>query len=189
MAKIDWAAIKAEYISTTVSTRVLAEKYGASASSLMKRAASEKWSAERKKQGSKIEEKVKKKVASKIASDKADRLTRLLAIGDDLADQLHRSVGELDQHRVTHRTRTKTIKYGESDDKGKPYPTEEIVEDDERIETCIGPIDRAGAKQLASALKDLRDVMHIDADEKHDEDGNTLTIRFEGGENAEEASK
>ena len=72
---VDWAKIRNEYISTGISTRKLAEKYGISASSVMKRAAAEKWSQQRKKQGSKIEAKLKQKTASSVAASEADRLS------------------------------------------------------------------------------------------------------------------
>ena len=51
---MDWDAIKQEYISTNISQRELAEKYGVSVSSLGKRCASEGWS-QNKEQGKEIQ--------------------------------------------------------------------------------------------------------------------------------------
>ncbi len=39
----DWAAIKTEYLTTKISYRALAQKYGVSMSAISKRAAEEKW--------------------------------------------------------------------------------------------------------------------------------------------------
>lgn len=91
---VDWLAIKAEYISTNISTRKLAEKHGVSASSMMKKASAEKWMDERKKQGSKIEAKLKQKTASKIASTEADRILTLLSISDKLARRIDQAASE-----------------------------------------------------------------------------------------------
>lgn len=44
---VDWAKIRNEYISTGISTRKLAEKYGVSANTLQARAKREKWAFER----------------------------------------------------------------------------------------------------------------------------------------------
>ena len=63
---MDWDAIKQEYISTNISQRELAEKYGVSVSSLGKKCASEWWSGLRKK----FRKKVEKKTTTKKATTK-----------------------------------------------------------------------------------------------------------------------
>ena len=62
---MDWDAIKQEYISTNISQRELAEKYGVSVSSLGKKCASEGWSGLRKKFRKKVEKKQWRKSAEK----------------------------------------------------------------------------------------------------------------------------
>lgn len=152
----DWIKIKNEYISTGISTRKLAEKHGVSASAVMKKAAAEKWALERKQQRHKIEAKVKQKTASKIASQEADRITRLLSIEDKLADRLALAADQLDQKTVTHKTKTKTVEYGDKDAKGKP--AKEVIVEEEILKTVDALIDRQGMQQLSAALKNLRDV-------------------------------
>ena len=106
----DWVSIKAEYISTDISTRALAEKHGVSVSTLMKRSASEKWGEEKKKLGSKIEAKWKQKIASVAASHEVDRLTRLLSIGDKIAEKLEEAATETPLENYDFRTFTVALK-------------------------------------------------------------------------------
>lgn len=82
---VDWIKIKNEYISTGTTTRKLAEKYGVSASSVMKKAAAEKWLSQREEQKSRIEAELKKKTASYVAASEADRISTLVRIGEKAA--------------------------------------------------------------------------------------------------------
>lgn len=106
----DWLAIKAEYISTGISTRALAAKHGVSASALMKHSAAEQWSEERRKQVSKVEAKVKQKIASVAASHEVDRITRLLSIGDHIAEKLEEAATETPLENYDFRTYTVALK-------------------------------------------------------------------------------
>lgn len=69
--KVDWAAMRAEYISSRVSYRELAEKYGVSSAMVCKKAKKEKWVELRKKAGEKGIAKVMQKTADKTASNAA----------------------------------------------------------------------------------------------------------------------
>jgi len=182
VSKTDWMAVKADYISTSITMRELADKYGVTFSAISKRAMKEKWTAERAAVGIKVEKKVKQKIVSLSAKNEVERLSRLMAIGDDLADKLHQASRQLGAYTVVKRKGDNVIDCGGG--------VKRLVEDTEEIavpgESIINTSD---AKRIASALKDLRDVMHVDADEKHDGDGEGLLIRFEHGESAEEASK
>ena len=82
---VDWIKVKNEYISTGISTRKLAEKYGISASSVMKKASAEKWASQRKEQESRIEAELKRKTASSVAASEADRFSTLVRIGEKAA--------------------------------------------------------------------------------------------------------
>lgn len=106
----DWLAIKAEYISTGISTRALAEKHGVSASALMKHSAAEQWSKERKKQASKVEARVKQKIASVAASHAAGRITRLLCIGDNIAERLEEATTKTPLENYDFKTYTVALK-------------------------------------------------------------------------------
>lgn len=69
---VDWLKIRNEYINGGGSYRKLAEKYGISKSTLMQKAAKEKWNEERSIQQIKTEAKAKQKTAEKIAEAAAD---------------------------------------------------------------------------------------------------------------------
>ena len=64
---VDWLAIRNDYINGGGSYRKLAEKYGVSSSSLMQKAAKEKWKDEREANIRKTEAKTKQKTQEKIS--------------------------------------------------------------------------------------------------------------------------
>lgn len=72
---VDWAKIRNEYISTGISTRKLAEKYGVSANTLQARAKREKWAFERAERCTQTARKCTQKSAQAIATAEADRLS------------------------------------------------------------------------------------------------------------------
>lgn len=154
----DWVTIRADYVSGGGSFRVLAEKYGISVSSIKKKAAAEEWTANRTKLEPQLYQKTVRKVLEQKSDQNADRLTRILALSDTLLSKAEIAAAELTQHVVRNKHRERVIEYDAEDGKGRPYPTRETISDTEQIDFGIGPIDRMGLKQVASALKDLRDV-------------------------------
>ena len=152
----DWASIKAEYLNTDISTRALAEKEGVSYATLRRRAEKERWVDERKKHERKVSTRIAQKVALTRVDREADRITRLLSIGDTLAAKLEQAAAELDKTLAKHKRKTKTVEYGDADAKGKP--TKEVIVEEEILEAVDAPIDRLGMQQLSAALKNLRDV-------------------------------
>lgn len=76
---VNWRKIKAEYIAGGISQRKLAEKYGVSASNLMRKANREQWNKRREAAESKAIAKTEQRTAEKtaeIASDNAVLLER-----------------------------------------------------------------------------------------------------------------
>ena len=72
---MNWRKIKAEYISGKESQRALAEKYGVSRSTLIRRANKEHWTQKRKAAETETEKKVQQKTAE-IVSDNAVLMER-----------------------------------------------------------------------------------------------------------------
>lgn len=66
---VNWRKIKAEYISGKESQRALAEKYGVSRSTLIRRANKEHWTQKRKAADAEAEKKVQQKTAEIIADN------------------------------------------------------------------------------------------------------------------------
>lgn len=156
---VDWLAIKTEYISTRISLRKLAEKYGVSFSTIGKKAMNEKWNDERIDTGNKMETKAKQKIVSAVATQEADRIVRILSAGDKLLSRLEEATDQLDRTLAKHKRKTRTIEYEDAGAKGKP--TREVTVEEEVLEVAPAPIDRQGVRLLAGALKDLLDVAKI----------------------------
>lgn len=77
---MNWRKIKAEYISGKESQRALAEKYGVSRSTLIRRANKEHWTQKRKAADTECEKKVQQKTAEKIADVAADNAATIQRI-------------------------------------------------------------------------------------------------------------
>jgi ABC-type ATPase with predicted acetyltransferase domain len=54
MMKTDWAALRIEYVHSSITMRALAEKHGINAAGVLRRAAKEGWDAERKNEAAKV---------------------------------------------------------------------------------------------------------------------------------------
>jgi len=150
----DWLAIKAEYCSTNISYRKIAEKYGISFNTLKDRAIREGWKEQRDTTHNKIATTTQQKIVVKVSNHEADRLTRLLGVGDLLADKLEQSAKQLGTYTILKRKGERVVE----DDEGN----RRVVEDTEEIAVpCESIINTADAKRLASALKDLNDVAKV----------------------------
>lgn len=137
---MDWDAIKQEYISTNISQRELAEKYGVSVSSLGKRCASEGWSGLRKK----FRKKVEKKTMEKISRKKACELAKI----GDCADKLVRLIDDsLNDTATVRQTIVKIV------------PSEDDEDEAEVEEYCLQKLDTKYLRQMTAAMKDLMEIL------------------------------
>lgn len=139
MAKnIDWIAIKNEYINTGISQRKLAEKYGVSYNTVKAKSSRDNWLKDRKNQYRKITAKVQQKTAEKIIGTEVDRVANLLNLTDMAQEQIGTAFGQL-------------CKY--VDMFGEVHETDVI--------------DVARLKKLVSSLKDIKDILHDDKQDKN----------------------
>lgn len=137
---MDWDAIKQEYISTNISQRELAEKYGVSVSSLGKKCASEGWSGLRKK----FRKKVEKKTMEKISRKKACELAKI----GDCADKLVRLIDDsLNDTATVRQTIVKIV------------PSEDDEDEAEVEEYCLQKLDTKYLRQMTAAMKDLMEIL------------------------------
>lgn len=171
----DWIKIRNEYINGNISYRKLAEKHEISFNTLKDRAVAEKWFEEKKKQHNKIETKTQQKTADLLAQREANRLLRISNAADRLLEKIEEATEQLDQFIVTNKVKQKEVKYVR-DNAGFGKPQKEIVKEveDKRV-VKAGHLDRLGLKQLASALKDLRDIQ-FEQEQKNPDENNTITF-------------
>ena len=148
----DWQAIKTEYITTDTSYRKLAQKHGVSYQAICHRSKEEGWIADREQHTNKTVS----KAIDKISSKKVDKMARIDKLTDKLLDKLEQAIEELDLQLAKHTDKTKIIEY---DNELRPdKPTREVVHEEEKLLEVKSIIDRQGLKQIASALKDIKEV-------------------------------
>lgn len=149
---IDWKTIETEYVTGDISHRGLAEKYGICRSTICKKAADDKWSYKRKEHRAKTVS----KAVEKISNKKADKMSRIDDLADKLLEKLEQAISELDMQLYKHTDKTKVIEYSYDLMPGKP--TKETIHEEEKLLETRGIVDRMGLKQIASALKDVKEV-------------------------------
>ena len=151
----DWQKIKTEYLTSDTSYRKLAQKYGVNATTIAKKASKEGWQSQRQQQASKT-------LSKALAADskrKADRLTRIQDATDRLLDKIEQAITELDIQLAKETHKEKVIEYNNSDRPDKP--TKEIINETEKLIEYTSIIDRQGLKQIAAALKDIKEVQML----------------------------
>ncbi len=88
----DWEKIKAEYLTTEISIRDLAQKHGVHYTTIAKKASKEEWQTQRQQQANKT-------LTKMLAADtkqKVDRATRLKTVADKLLDKVEVLVAQDD---------------------------------------------------------------------------------------------
>jgi len=137
----DWNAIKAEYITTDISYRKLAEKWGVSFRTLGDRAKREGWVDERNRHRNNVITSTVQKVAARTSSTNADRLLRL----QSAADSMGKVIAEIfdDTEQFTRHIFTEGLGMGETKVEERQFKK----------------IDTKAIKDLTGAMKDLAYVL------------------------------
>ena len=148
----DWQAIKTEYITTDTSYRKLAEKHGVSYQAICHRSKDEGWIDQREQHTNKTVS----KAIDKISRKKADKMARIDDLADKLLVKLEQAITELDLQLYKHTDKTKVIEY--NNDRRPDKPTKETIHEEEKLLEAKSIVDRQGLKQIASALKDIKEV-------------------------------
>ena len=172
---VDWIKVKTEYVTTGISQRKLAEKYGISFNTLKDRANREKWNDEKNIARNKITTDTQRKTIDVIVDKEVDRITRILELTDRLSDKVEQAIDELDKYLLKDKVKVKEVEYKDEMALGKP--TKEIITEKEHIKVMKGNIDRLGLQQVANALKAIKDI-NVDikrGDEEIVEDDGLLT--------------
>ena len=138
---IDWTAIKAEYITGTISYRKLADNWGVSFRTLSDRALREGWKEARDKHRNNVVEKTVQKVASRKASTTANKLCDL----QEAADNMGRVIAEIfaDTEQFHRHIVTEGLGMGET----------------KVVERQYKKVDTKAIQDLTGAIKDLAAIM------------------------------
>ena len=168
----DWQAIKTEYITTDTSYRKLAQKHEVSYQAICHRSKEEGWIAQREQHMNKTVS----KAIDKISTKKADKMARIDDLADQLLEKLEQAITELDLQLYKHTDKTKVIEYNNSLRPDKP--TKETIHEEEKLMEAKSIVDRQGLKQIASALKDIKEVKMLRSElDKQEQEARIANLR------------
>lgn len=135
--KIDWDAIKTEYVTTDTNQRNLAKKHKVNVRDLADRCRKEGWVEKRKKHRERIREKTEQKIANK----RADELAGVLDASYKIRDRIMGAVDDplqFNRYLVTEGS------------KGGEFHTEEVIKD---------KIDTKAIREMTQALKAVESLI------------------------------
>lgn len=148
--KPNWEKIKIEYLSTNISYRDLAKKYGVSFATLKERAVREKWFPTKKK----TQEKVIRNTAQKIASRKATRIIKELDPALLAAEKINQLVLDTLQDDKQFKRHLVQVREKEGDMDG--FSEKWDVEERE-----FNVVDTKRLRDLAAALKISKELQRL----------------------------
>lgn len=163
---IDWAKVKAEYVSGTMSAAKLADRYGISVSSISKKCASEHWQELRKQNQSETANKIAKKINTEKVKKTVREIDRVVAVASKLITKLNRAVNELDKDEEL--IKKKVVKVEKSED--KKTAEEEYSYDYEKTATVEEEysydyakrktlVNTKRAAEISKSLLNVRDIL------------------------------
>ena len=141
----DWNKIRKEYIKGGISQKAIAAKYGEKYRALTERAISEKWTAQR--------EEVRKRTVEKSIEKTADAAAsvdlKVFQAATVLLDKVIQAANELD---LVEEMVSETVATDES----------EVTTKYSRVrQGNAGTVDRQGLRQIANALKDIKEILAV----------------------------
>ena len=160
--KTNWIKIRNDYINGNDSYRELADKYKVSYQRICQVGSKEGWVEKRIEQHKKISVVTEQKTIEKIAEKQADLQSRFLDIGNKLLDKIEASINQSQQVVVNDKRRYVTYAIDPQTGKETKVDMEETVPRSRET----GKINKSDLKQIASALKDLKDILTNKDEEK-----------------------
>lgn len=152
---IDWATVKAEYVSGTMSAAKLADRYGISVSSISKKCASEHWQELRKQNQSETANKIAEKINTEKVKKTVREIDRVVAVASKLITKLNRAVNELDKDEELIKKKV-TVKAEKSEDKKAATVEEEYSYDYAKRKTLVNT---KRAAEISKSLLNVRDIL------------------------------
>lgn len=164
---IDWAAVKAEYVSGTMSAAKLADRFGISVSSISKKCASEHWQELRKQNQSETANKIAEKINTEKVKKTVREIDRVVAVASKLITKLNRAVNELDKDEELIKKKV-VVKVEKSED--KKTAEEEYSYDYEKTATVEEEysydyakrktlVNTKRAAEISKSLLNVRDIL------------------------------
>lgn len=152
---IDWATVKAEYVSGTMSAAKLADRYGISVSSISKKCASEHWQELRRQNQSKTASKIAEKINTEKVKKTVKEIDRVVSVASKLITKLNRAVNELDKDEELIKKKV-TVKAEKSEDEKTATAEEEYSYDYAKRKTLVNT---KRAAEISKSLLNVRDIL------------------------------
>lgn len=152
---IDWATVKAEYVSGTMSAAKLADRYGISVSSISKKCASEHWQELRRQNQSKTASKIAAKINTEKVKKTVREIDRVVSVASKLITKLNRAVNELDKDEKLIKKKV-TVKAEISEDEKTATAEEEYSYDYAKRKTLVNT---KRAAEISKSLLNVRDIL------------------------------
>lgn len=175
---IDWLKIRNDYINGHISYKKLADKYNVSLKTLTAKAIKDEWYKKRIEQRNRIQAKLEQRTADKIVEKEIDRQVRMLNAVDKLLEKIELATEQLDSYLVKDKRRyTQDVI-----DKKTGKKVQVFVEEDVPKSVKVDKINKTELKQLASALKDLKEVSYVTKEKETEDTTINITIEPATGE-------
>lgn len=152
---IDWAKVKAEYVSGTMSAAKLADRYGISVSSISKKCASEHWQELRRQNQSETASKIAEKINTEKVKKTVREIDRVVSVASKLITKLNRAVNELDKDEELIKKKV-TVKAEKSEDEKTATAEEEYSYDYAKRKTLVNT---KRAAEISKSLLNVRDIL------------------------------
>ncbi len=155
VAKYDWSNLEKEYIlSDYKSVSAFLKNKGIPNNGSTKKS-TKGWKEKKVQKEYQKSTKTIEKVIEKEAERDSEQIVNTKDTAKQLLIKINESIEELNKYIVKSKVKTKAVKYDYKVGKAK----EEIVTEKEELNELSSIIDKAGLKSLASALKDIDDIL------------------------------
>ena len=169
MAKYNWKQLEKEYIlSDYKSVSSFLKNKGISINGSTKKS-TKGWKNKKVLKEEQKSTKIIEKTIEKEAEREAQQIADIKSIANELALNILKANTELNKHIAKSKTKTKIVTY----DKKTLKPSKEVTKEQEEVNVYISIIDRQGLKMLASALKDLNEIL-VNKEENNNENLNKV---------------
>ena len=158
---VNWTEAKRYYMQNNVSYQDVADKFGTTKARVAEHARAKNgkkgWVLLKEELQNKIETKTEQKFIERTAKSNLENMNTLYMSAEDLMQKANEAVGELNNHLVKSKTKTKSVKY--SNAKGRQNkPTQEVITENEDINIVEGDVNTKKLKDIATVIEKARKI-------------------------------